>query len=574
MKSKFVLLFGALPALLALLLPPAPASAQPLSFDRVLACGNGDGNHNWGPTAQAFDAQGNQYVVGTFNGTIQLGNTLLTAVQTPANYIRPFDTFLAKLDGAGQYVWAIQFGDNQASFVNDLAVDGAGHLYVAGSFESFGLRLGGSTPVVYNSSAFSEAFVAQFNAATGQLQWARRAGGTLQDYCTKVVLNATGDIYIVCSSRSATVDFGTTFLPNQRTDSFGTSFLAKLNSAGAWQWARPVGDGATNVSNVVLDASGNLYLVGSFRDTATFGLVTLTSQVITGTPWPWGSDVFVTKTTDTGAWLWAVQGDAMSHQNFIGGSTMVLDNAGHLYLAGGYASTTARFGPTVLPNLSSRVPQGNPQGPVYPNYYYSDAFVARMNAGTGAWEWAARNGGPGNDGAGNPIIDAQGRFYVSGQWSGTGSWGQLGRIDPATGTWLSSQPLPAPGFIALDRQNRLNMAGSIGVTPTTFGTITLQPAGPTQGTGYLARLGAAPLAARSASGTAASLQVWPNPAGGGAVWVQGPDAGQPVRVLDLLGRLVAQGRMPAAGPLALSLALPAGVYVVQAEGQARRLVIE
>ena len=70
--------------------------------------------------------------------------------------------------------------------------------------------------------------------------------------------------------------------------------------------------------------------------------------------------------------------------------------------------------------------------------------------------------------------------------------------------------------------------------------------------------------------------MWPNPAGGGAVWVQGPNPGQAVRVLDALGRRVGSGRMPASGPLRLALpaALPPGLYVVQGAGQAQRLVVE
>ena len=38
-----------------------------------------------------------------------------------------------------------------------------------------------------------------------------------------------------------------------------------------------------------------------------------------------------------------MQGDAVSHQNFIdGGVDLVLDGAGHLYVVGGYAYRSAR----------------------------------------------------------------------------------------------------------------------------------------------------------------------------------------------------------------------------------------
>ena len=229
----------------------------------------------------------------------------------------------------------------------------------------------------------------------------------------------------------------------------------------------------------------------------------------------------------------------------------------------------------MLPNLSQVQPPYNPQAPPNPNYYYTDAFVSRVNAATGAWEWAVRYGGALDEAANGLLLDGQGHLLMFVDFLlGPNNGQQLGQFDQATGAWQAGWTLPARARAVLDAQNRLNLIGSIGVTPTTFGGLTLQPEGPTRGTGYLARLGALPLAARPALGAAAGLQVWPNPAGEGVVWVQGPAAGQAVQVLDVLGRAVAQGRMPAAGPLALPLALPAGVYVVRAAGQARRLVVE
>ena len=557
--------------LLSALLPAGrPAAAQALAFDQVLACASGDGPDGWGPAAQAFDAAGNRYVAGQFSGTIALGGTVLTATQTAATRTGPSDTFVAKIDAAGTYAWAVQFGDNQASQVSALAVDGAGHLYLAGSFDSYDLRIGGGTPVLYNSGPSAEAFVAQLSSGSGQLQWARRAGGVRNDYATRLALSAAGDVYAAFQMSSPSVSFGTTTLANPYLG--GAAFLAKLSASGAWQWARPVGDGTARANSLALDAQGGIYLAGSFRNSLTIGAASLTSQPIAGTPFFWGADVFVAKTTDAGGWLWAVQGDAVTHRNFIDyGGEIALDGNGHVYVVGGYANSAARFGNVVLPNLSSVQPPYNPQAPPYPGYYYTDAYISRLDAATGAWEWAARYGGAEQDVASQPILDGQGRFYVTGGWFGPDY--KLGRIDPATGTLLASQPLPTPGYMGLDGQNRLNFIGSIGVTPTAFGSVTLQPAGPNRGTGYVARLGAGPLATRPAQ-RGPGLAVWPNPAGGGAVWVQGPAAGQAVQVFDVLGRAVAAGRMPAAGPLALPLALPAGVYVVRSAGQARRLVIE
>ena len=215
----------------------------------------------------------------------------------------------------------------------------------------------------------------------------------------------------------------------------------------------------------------------------------------------------------------------------------------------------------------------------YTNNYYSDAFVARFDATTASWDWAVRNGGPSNEYATAPLVDAQGRAYVLGEFANPALTGnaQLAQLDAATGAWRSVQSLGPIGVMAakLDGQGRLHLGGYFYTATASFGPVTLAQAAPGYGTGFVARLGAGPLAAQAPALSAAGLLVvWPNPGGHGPVWVQEPAPGQSVQVLDALGRLVGQAPMPAAGPLALDLALPPGLYLVRSKALARRLVVE
>ncbi|MCC3154237.1 M12 family metallo-peptidase [Hymenobacter sp. BT770] len=77
------------------------------------------------------------------------------------------------------------------------------------------------------------------------------------------------------------------------------------------------------------------------------------------------------------------------------------------------------------------------------------------------------------------------------------------------------------------------------------------------------------------AGLAAQFQVWPNPARA-AVSVAGVAPGQVVQLLDLTGRLLLQKTQSTSGPLQLELpsSLAQGIYVVRANGQSRRLVVE
>ena len=558
------------------LLAVAPVAAQPLTFDRATTCASGDGDGGWGPSKLVVDTQGNTYVAGRFSGTIVLGSALLTATQTYAGNTIPSDNFVAKLDPAGNYLWAVQLGDNQSAVVSGLAVDAAGDVYLTGSFRSYSLRVGAAGPQLFNSSASGEGFVAKLSGTTGQTLWARRIGGTGHDSLGAIIINQDCDIYSLGSSGSPVADVGLFTLANPQ------SFLAKLSPAGTWLWARRIGSGPIGAGFLLLDRQGDLYVAGAFvGPSVTLGATTLTAQGVPGSPSPiTGSDLFVGRVTDAGTWLWAVQGDAVTGQNIISLSGLAADGAGHLYVAGSYASTSARIGATVLPNLSNQYPQPNPLPPTpYTNNYYTDAFVARLNTATGAWEWAVRNGGPYFENASTPVVDSNGALYVLGSFNSatlTGTGQHLAQLNAATGAWGPIRSL-APVFardMVLDGQRRLNLGGTFSSATATLGSFTLAQNGPGQATGFLARLAALPLTSRPTLPRLAGLEVWPNPVAGRAVQVQGPPPGESVQVFDVLGRVVATGRMPASGALHLSLALPTGVYVVRAGGQARRLVVE
>ncbi len=553
-----------------------PAPAQTLPFDQAVACGSGEGYYGWGPTKLVVDAQGNRYVAGTFNGTITLGSTILSATQASPGLLFASDNFIAKLDAAGNYLWAVQLSDGQDASITGLAVDATGDVYVTGSFASYSVRFGTGGLVLYNSSAKNEGFVARLNGTTRQWAWARRVGGTGDDGLSRPVLNATGDLYVVGSSGSATADVGPFVLTGPQ------SFISRLSPAGEWRWVRRVGTGQAGVNTILLDPQGDLYLAGAFSGAVTFGATSLTTQGVPGSPYAAaGLDLFVARITDEGNWVWAVQGDAVTHQNLVSISAAAFDGAGHLYVTGSYTNSSVRIGATVLPNQSAMYPIPIPIPPTpYTNNYQSDVFVARLDASTGAWGWAVRTGGTGNESAIGLVVDKQGRVYLQGIlsadpaiWAAT----DLAQLDGATGNWRSSQPLAplASHALALDKQDQLHLAGYFDSATAQFGLTTLAQAGAGRSTGFIARAGAGPLAAALPTLLVAGLQVWPNPSGRGPVWVQGVAPGQLVQVLDVLGRVVASGRMPASGPLTLSAvaSLAPSVYIVRSGQQAQRLVV-
>ena len=84
-------------------------------------------------------------------------------------------------------------------------------------------------------------------------------------------------------------------------------FLAKYSQSGNLLWNLTAGgSGEDAASTVALDASGNAYIVGSFRNVATFGSFSRSSN---------GSDdAFIAKVSPSGSILW-VQSFGGSNQD-------------------------------------------------------------------------------------------------------------------------------------------------------------------------------------------------------------------------------------------------------------------
>ena len=106
-----------------LLLSAAVTAAQTPSFDRAVTCAYSP-DYGAGPRQVVVDGQGNTIAAGHFNGSVVVGNTLLTSVGTIPGVT---DIFVAKLDASGAYAWAAQANGTEWDYVTGIAVDAAGN---------------------------------------------------------------------------------------------------------------------------------------------------------------------------------------------------------------------------------------------------------------------------------------------------------------------------------------------------------------------------------------------------------------------------------------------------------------
>lgn len=294
-----------------------------------------------------------------------------------------------------------------------------------------------------------------------EFEWAVKAGGSdYADYGNNIAIDASGNTYVVGTFRG-NATFGTTTLWASNTD----GFVAKLNPQGQYLWAVKTGGSTFGASyGIAVDASGNSYVTGFFQGTATFGDTTLTSSG--------SSDIFIAKLNSQGQYVWAVKAGGSSGDE---GLDITVDEIGNSYVTGVFAGTSY-FGPTSLISSGGR-----------------DVFIAKIDS-QGHYLWAVKAGGNSDDYGSNIATDALGNSFVIGSFKGDASFGLTDLTSLSESREIFISKLTPQGVfewavkgggsgnnengnhIAVDDSGNSYIRGSVYET-TTFGSTTLTGGG-------------------------------------------------------------------------------------------------
>jgi hypothetical protein len=302
-------------------------------FDVFVAKVDGGGKYRWAVSAGggdrddgfsiAVDGSGNSYVTGKYQGTTTFGSTTLTTEKGGQ------ETFVAKLDRGGKFLWSVSAGGSTAQDnAPSIALDSSGNSYITGAFHDTATY--GNTTLT--SRGYSDIFVAKLDR-DGKFLWAVSAGGTSLDWGVSVALDGSANSYVTGRfSEGAT--FGSTTLTSRGATDI---FVGKLNRDGDFLWA--VSAGGIGIHDcghsISVDGSGNSYITGEFSGVATFGSTTLTSNGL--------FDVFVAKLDNRGNLGVA----SASSTGAALGLSISLDGSGNSYLTGWFGGA-ATFGSTTL----------------------------------------------------------------------------------------------------------------------------------------------------------------------------------------------------------------------------------
>ncbi len=246
----------------------------------------------------AMDNSGNAYLTGYYYNTGYFGSITLNSYSYD-------EAFLAKLDNAGNFVWAKRFYGSYYQRGRDVDVNANGEIAVIGEFSyriNFADAGGPELTPSYSSSNYYRVWVAKFTNS-GQVTWARMAGylqSSYSSYGEGVAIDDAGNVAM--SGRFQYImDFNSN--GNHRMYAYQQSsnwdcFVAKWDASGTYQWAQNAGGSSTDYCyDLDMDkTTGNITISGMFYSTAWFGNTQLSSS---------GSyDAFMAHVPSTGGWDW------------------------------------------------------------------------------------------------------------------------------------------------------------------------------------------------------------------------------------------------------------------------------
>ena len=300
----------------------------------------------------ATDAQGNVYLTGYFDGSINFGGNGFTSGGLT-------DAFLVKLDANGVHQWSKAFSAPSPQYGASLATDAQGNVVLlVNGYNTIDFGGGGLT-----SAGNYDIYVAKFDT-NGNHLWSKRYGSANDDRGTGIAVDASNNI--VFSARSdAALDFGGgPVAGNGALD----AIVVKLDANGGLVWAKRFGDGANQfAADVQIDAGNNVIVTGGFESNVNFGGGNLTAQG--------PIDAFVAKLTPAGAHVWSKRyGAAGVNLSLL---SLTVDSGGDV---------------TAVGSLDGAVDFG---GGLLTSNAGSDGLVLHLGAATGNLLWSRLYGGSG-----------------------------------------------------------------------------------------------------------------------------------------------------------------------------------
>ncbi len=293
--SFFQFNFGRTPAVSLLGNGTQQAMIVKHNDDRTVRWVYGFGSTGSDQVREIVVSNGFVYAVGTFQGTVDFNSGAGTFNLTAPTGVD--NGFILKLDTAGTFINAWSLSSNSVTNIMDVAINDAGHLFLAAYINGpTDVNLGAGTNTI-NSVGGEDALLIKMDT-TGNLIWHRQFGNTGSERIHRLALNKNSDVYIGGYFTSASINLGhptsNTLTNSSTTLTTNDAFLAGYDSSGNSLCAYRYGSNNANDNILALafDTAQNLYVAGYFQGAIETEFAQGYSSVSTATG---GYDAFVIK---------------------------------------------------------------------------------------------------------------------------------------------------------------------------------------------------------------------------------------------------------------------------------------
>ncbi len=317
------------------------------------------------------------------------------------------DIFVARYNPDGTLAWAKRAGgmiDDIGHGITTLSDDST---VVTGYFhDSATFGEGEPNETVLVSYEGRDIYVARYNP-DGTLAWAKRAGGTNNDYGYGIT-TLSDDSTVVTGRFSDPATFGEGEANETVLVSAGLRdiFVARYNTDGTLAWAKCAGSMYDDHGYGITTLSDDSTVVtGSFNESATFGEGEANETVLVSYG---GYDIFVARYNPDGTLAWANRAGGTTDYDRSKGITTLSDNSS---VVTGHFSATATFG------------EGEPNETVLVSDGSYEIFVARYNP-DGTLAWAKSAGGTYDDEGRGITTLSDDSTVVTGSFQGSATFGK------------------------------------------------------------------------------------------------------------------------------------------------------
>jgi uncharacterized protein (TIGR03437 family) len=323
-------------------------------------------------------------------------------------------------------LFSTYMGGSLNELARGIGTDSSGNIYICGQSQSGDLPTKASSyqPNFKGSGDddIGDAFLAKFTP-TGAVSYLTYIGGTGDEMCTTLAVDATGAVYIAGGTNSR--NFPTTSGVMQTSYggdggnfvfSAGDIFVAKFNPQGTLLFSTYAGGSRDDAAlGIALDSVGNAYITGATLSANFPASGGFQSQFGGGgtefvnqngyVSWHSG-DAFVLKLSPAGQRL---AGTYLGGSADDGASTIALDSGGNVWIAGSACSTNFP-----LQGAFQTTIKGQSPGSLQPISNNCEAFFSKFSSNLAQLSYSTFLGGNRDDGANGIAVDGAGAVYLAG----------------------------------------------------------------------------------------------------------------------------------------------------------------